>query len=118
MPTSAKNYRETLRDPRWQRRRLDVLNAANWRCQDAGCLKTDAPLEVHHCYYIYGTKPWDYPPDAFLALCEGCHERRQKLEGGIKIELFRALRLVPIRRLEQIAWKLVNEARNEQEVSS
>ena len=39
-------------------------------------------------------------------------------EGGIKIELFRALRLVPIRRLEQIAWKLVNEARNEQEVSS
>ena len=111
------NYQKLLTDPRWQKRLLGVLNDANWRCQDAQCGREDKTLEVHHCYYLYGVKPWDYPPDAFLALCEDCHETRQKLERAIKIDLLRSLRMVPICRLEKLAWKIVSESLTEQELA-
>lgn len=106
-------YQRLLRDPRWQRRRLEVLNEANWRCQDAACGRHDRTLEVHHCYYLYGVKPWDYPRNAFLALCEDCHQRRQKTEASLKIELLKCLRLVPIQRLEQMTWWLLGQALKE-----
>ena len=108
-------YAQLLRDPRWQRRRLDVLNAANWQCQDAECGRRDFPLEVHHCYYIYGRKPWDYPPDAFLSLCEDCHKKRQQLECEIKLQLMKCLRLVPICRMESVAWWMIDRALKESE---
>ena len=115
MPMES-GYQRLLRNPLWQKRRLDVLNAANWRCQDAGCSNSEVPLEIHHCYYLYGKKPWDYPSDAFLALCEQCHEKRQQLERDIKLQLLKCLRDVPIRRLETVAWKLVVEALATEEV--
>jgi hypothetical protein len=107
------SYKDKLRDPRWQRRRLDVLNAANWTCQDAGCKSNTKTLEVHHCYYLPDTDPWDYPTDAYLALCEDCHEERQQLERDIKISLSRCLRLVPIQRLKRAAIRLFSEALEE-----
>lgn len=30
-------------------------------------------LHVHHTYYVHGDAPWEYPEDAFLTLCHGCH---------------------------------------------
>lgn len=113
----ANGYQRKLRDPRWQRRRLDVLNAANWRCEDAGCRRDNQPLEVHHCYYVWGTEPWDYPRDCLIALCEICHEKRQQIERTIKLELLKCLRDVPISRLEKVAWRLTAEALKESEAS-
>lgn len=38
---------------------------------------TDTPiiLNVHHKYYIYLNKPWDYPMDAFVTVCASCHTK-------------------------------------------
>ena len=33
-------------------------------------------LNVHHSYYIRGKKPWEYPDDALVTLCEDCHKKR------------------------------------------
>jgi len=33
-------------------------------------------LNVHHNYYIRGKKPWEYPDDALVTLCEDCHKKR------------------------------------------
>jgi hypothetical protein len=65
-------YSEKLKDPRWQRRRLEVLEAAQWKCErcDAG----DKTLHVHHNFYRSKTEPWEYPHHAFAALCEECHQ--------------------------------------------
>ena len=32
-------------------------------------------LRLHHKYYIKGKKPWDYPDEALMTLCDSCHER-------------------------------------------
>lgn len=33
-------------------------------------------LNVHHKYYMQGLKPWEYPNDALITLCEDCHKKR------------------------------------------
>ena len=78
-------YFRKLRDPLWQRRRLEVLNAANFTCRD--CLSKDRTLHVHHAYYEKGRDPWDYPDDALICLCEECHEERQAWQNAILMEL-------------------------------
>lgn len=65
-------YSEKLRDPRWQRVRLQVWERANFCCESCGNGKRS--LEVHHCYYEKGKEPWEYPLTCFLLLCERCHD--------------------------------------------
>lgn len=67
------NYSSQLRDPRWQRRRLKRLEAADWRCQQCG--RNDLPLHVHHTHYIRHRKVWQYPDAMLRVLCEDCHEK-------------------------------------------
>lgn len=64
-------YAEKLKDPRWQRRRLELLEAANWKCCE--CQSADKTLHVHHNFYRSRTQPWDYPAYAFRVVCEDCH---------------------------------------------
>jgi hypothetical protein len=68
-------YSEKLKDPRWQRRRLEVLEAAGWKCSQ--CESTDQTLHVHHNFYRSRTEPWNYPDHALRVLCEGCHENAE-----------------------------------------
>lgn len=78
-------YSEKLKDPRWQKKRLEVMNAAGFKC--ATCKSQANTLHVHHCYYEKGLQPWEYPISAYLCLCENCHEDRQQLELRIQKEL-------------------------------
>jgi hypothetical protein len=74
-------YFEKLKDPRWQKKRLDVLERDGWRCRD--CKTDSASLQVHHCKYVKGD-PWDTPDFNLMAVCESCHLQRQSLEREIK----------------------------------
>src|SRR5690349_11077196 len=69
-----KTYKQKLADPRWQRKRLQVLEARDWKCEDCGDSKSE--LHVHHKRYKRGKQPWEYPLDNFSALCWRCHEKR------------------------------------------
>jgi len=86
---SSKTYAELLRDPRWQKKRLEVFDRDDFTCRSCMCGKT--PLNVHHLYYVKGKAPWDYPLDAFLTLCDLCHESEKKerpeTEGDLLNEL-------------------------------
>lgn len=64
-------YLAKLRDPRWQKMRLKILERDGWTCQI--CLDTASTLHVHHRYYSRETEPWDYPAAALVTLCEECH---------------------------------------------
>ena len=35
-------------------------------------------LNIHHKYYILGKKPWEYPDDTLVTLCEDCHKKRHQ----------------------------------------
>jgi len=66
-----KTYSQKLRDPRWQKKRLQVLERDRWACQR--CYSKTEPLEVHHKEYGRGD-PWDVPDEWLVTLCEDCHE--------------------------------------------
>lgn len=83
-------YFEKLKDPRWQRRRLEILERDGWACTI--CADTEKTLHVHHRYYKPKTDPWDYEDDALTTLCADCHEyttnltrRAQSLMGQVGI---------------------------------
>jgi len=65
-------YSEKLRDPRWQKKRLEILNRDEWECRR--CLDKETTLHVHHVYYEDGKEPWEYPDKALVTLCATCHE--------------------------------------------
>jgi hypothetical protein len=78
-------YSELLKDVRWQKRRLELLTAANWSCVKCGYNKRD--LQIHHHVYRKGVMPWEYEDHCFSVLCNKCHEEvteyRQKLMESI-----------------------------------
>ena len=71
-PTKSQSaYMKKLRDPRWQKRRLEVMENAGWACE--WCSATKRNLQVHHAYYAprsEGLDPWDYPAGSLFCLCE------------------------------------------------
>ena len=72
------SYLEKLRDPRWQRKRLEVMQRDEWSC--VRCGRSDATLAVHHRYYENGKDPWDYEDDCYETLCSKCHEKTHTAE--------------------------------------
>lgn len=65
-------YSEKLKDPRWQKTRLKVLERDNFTC--VCCGDSTKQLHVHHCYYVSKREPWDYNHHALLTLCIDCHK--------------------------------------------
>lgn len=65
------SYSDLLKDPRWQRKRLEVLERADFACEHCGA--TEMTLHVHHTHYKKGRKPWEYEGSTLLCLCENCH---------------------------------------------
>lgn len=66
-------YAEKLKDPRWQKRRLKVMEYAHWRCQICGA--SNNTLHCHHSYYTKGKEPWQYPDGSIICICDACHEK-------------------------------------------
>lgn len=69
----AQNYADKLKDPRWQKKRLQIMERDNFTCQC--CFSKRNPLTVHHKFYIEGVSPWDYQDLCYITLCDRCHER-------------------------------------------
>jgi hypothetical protein len=65
-------YSEKLKDPRWQKKRLEILQRDLFSCQS--CCDDKSTLHVHHRIYFDGD-PWDTPDDFLVTLCESCHQR-------------------------------------------
>lgn len=87
-------YVEKLRDPRWQKKRLEILSRDNWKCSFCGDI--DNTLHVHHESYN-GDNPWDAPSDALKTCCDNCHEMvewfKKEIPGGsiIRVEKLKSL---------------------------
>jgi len=66
---SKKSYNELLKDPRWQKRRLEILERDGFKC--TWCWDKDSTLHVNHAYYA--GKPWEAHDFDLYTLCEKCH---------------------------------------------
>lgn len=71
-------YTLKLKDPRWQKKRLEVLNRAKFKCQCCG--DDENTLHVHHLIYSKGD-PWDAPDNTLECLCENCHNWREEFNS-------------------------------------
>lgn len=69
-----KSYSEKLKDPRWQKKRLKILERDNFTCQS--CRNEDNTLHVHHIDYFNTdfNKPWLTPDNDLITLCDTCHK--------------------------------------------
>lgn len=86
-------YAQQLAHPSWQRRRLEMLSAADWKC--VGCGATEEQLHVHHRIYIKGRMAWEYADNELAVLCSKCHG----LEHEAKDLLDELLLTVPQKRM-------------------
>lgn len=80
----AKTYSDKLKDPRWQKKRLDILNRDEFTCRF--CSTDDKPLHVHHIHYE-SFNPWETRDSLLITLCEECHENETILMKGATQDL-------------------------------
>jgi hypothetical protein len=69
---AEKTYYEKLKDPRWQKVRLEAMQKADFCCQM--CFDDTTSLNVHHKEYFKGHEPWEYSLNQLIVLCEDCHK--------------------------------------------
>jgi hypothetical protein len=74
-----KSYSEKLKDPRWQRKRLEVLQRDGFAC--ILCGDTETELHVHHKVYTAGSEPWDYELTSLITYCKHCHSAVESLKS-------------------------------------
>ncbi len=65
-------YSDKLQDPRWQKKRLEILNRDEWTC--VWCCDSETTLHVHHLIYSPGVEPWDIPNKYLITICDNCHQ--------------------------------------------
>lgn len=79
-----------LRDPRWQAKRLRIMERDGFRCRH--CEDTTRNQQVHHTYYEHGLLPWDYPDHSLLTLCDLCHQIEEDGKQETDERIARAIR--------------------------
>lgn len=65
-------YKDSLKDPLWQRKRLEILQRDNWTCR--ACGENKNTLHAHHICYEKGLKAWEYDNESIVTLCDNCHD--------------------------------------------
>jgi hypothetical protein len=79
----AKTYFKKLRDPRWQKLRLEIMQRDDFTCQL--CESKQKTLHVHHGYYESTCEPWEYNINSLTTLCESCHVEAESIRKNIQM---------------------------------
>lgn len=75
-------YSDKLKDPRWQKKRLEVMLRDGFKCTK--CNDAETTLNVHHLKYL--GDPWDAHLDDLETLCCHCHEATEIIKkAGVGI---------------------------------
>ena len=69
-----KTYSEKLKDPRWQKKRLEIFQRDNWTCKFCG--DTESMLMVHH--FKYEGEPWEVDNEHLATCCAKCHKEEHE----------------------------------------
>jgi len=72
-------YSEKLKDPRWQKKRLQIMNRDKFTCKLCG--DDETTLNVHHIEY-YNGNPWEIDNSKLITLCEHCHAEIENLKSN------------------------------------
>ena len=68
------SYYKQLDSQEWKQKRLSILKRDDFRCRICGKEESlDTHLNVHHRYYLFTKKAWEYDDNALITLCRHCH---------------------------------------------
>lgn len=81
LPMNSTEYAEKLKDPRWQKKRLEIFERDGWTCKYCG--SKEKTLCVHHLFYFKGKNPWEIENGFLLTLCQDCHCPKDECELGL-----------------------------------
>ena len=79
MRTMKAEFQEQIKSPKWQKRRLEIMQRDDFTCQICGDKETT--LHVHHLHYVPNRDYWDYEDWELITLCEDCHKNEHDIEG-------------------------------------
>jgi len=82
------NYSSQLRDRRWQKKRLEILERDGFTCRICGSEDNTEQLHIHHLFYRKGAAPWEYPNEALVSVCASCHEEVSEVMNEFLMDLF------------------------------
>lgn len=82
-------YAEKLKDARWQKKRLEILQRDEFTCRF--CYDAKSTLHVHHLKYC--GDPWEVGNDFLITICESCHKDETVNRSGPEQRLIKALRI-------------------------
>jgi hypothetical protein len=102
---SKPTYSELLKNPKWQKKRLEILQRDNFRCRS--CDDDLNTLHVHHWNYDNQLNPWEYKDDDLITLCETCHEALHYLTANKNIGFETFVPLIKL--IEEIEFKEIAE---------
>lgn len=71
------SYKEKLKSPKWQKKRLEILQRDDFKCVYCNDDKTE--LQIHHLKYT--KEPWDAPNEDLITLCKHCHTLVSKVKN-------------------------------------
>lgn len=105
-------YKEKLKDPRWQKKKCEIMIRDKFTCQECG--SQEKTLCVHHKTYDNCTDgdPWTCPDEDLVTWCEDCHnkfhhdEKKDYIERMLDSDTFFGLynALVKISNEENKEW--------------
>lgn len=92
-------YKQKLADPRWQRKRLEILKRDDFQCTCCG--DRESEIHVHHSYYEFGKEIWEYEDSTLFTLCSDCHYAHTISQRNIK-EMMRTIQYDQLFEFENI----------------
>lgn len=78
---NKKSYADKLKNPLWQKKRLEILDRDNFKC--VHCESQDRELHVH-LKYDFKKEIWELDNDCYETVCKLCHEQITDVNNRFK----------------------------------
>jgi 5-methylcytosine-specific restriction endonuclease McrA len=66
------SYYKQLDSPEWKQKRLSILKRDDFKCKICGKEESlDTHLNVHHRYYLFTKRAWEYDDNALVTPMPG-----------------------------------------------
>ena len=111
---STTEFFAQYKDPRWQKKRLEILERDKFTCLN--CLSADKELHVHHLKYQKNTPVWSVDDCFLVTLCTECHDHIHKLKTdweGYLTEAYQSILFLDVGEEREVlsdAFKAVRKA--------
>ncbi len=77
--SAGNSYSDQINDDRWREFSQRVRSSRNF-CEC--CKRADVTLQVHHLFYDFERKLWEYSDGEVVVLCQACHH---EIHEGLKV---------------------------------